>query len=1141
MNFKALALLLLLLSALALPGAAQDVGRVSPAALPIPLPTTAPMPPDQLRSHNPWVLPMTGAWKFALTHGRITAGQYQSSQSGANGITASSNEDKNPPENAFDGSDDTRWCASDNSYPQWLQADMRQTKHVTGISLTWESPSDTYPCRIEGGKDGKHWKTLANASAAPGIGNGPVTVTPADVRYVRVTVLGNSSGHNWASIREFQIRTTEGGQEATWRPPAVKVTAPSASVRDAFASPNFDDSAWDKIAVPSNWEMLGYSLPTYNAVDNTVGQYRRLVTVPASWAGRRIYWRFDGALDGAEVFVNGQRAGYHESGYTAWDIDLTGLVKPGQRNLFAVRVSKTTPSDDCETGDFQAMGGLYRETSLISVPQTHAADVTVRTPLAANYRDATLAATVRVQGTPGEALSLAGRLVGAGGQATAVTMAGTGRVGANGSATVVLSAPVKAPKLWSAEKPNLYTLVLDMASAGKPVERIQQRFGFRQIEIKNNVVFWNGRPIKCTGVCRHDFWANKGFALTDAQWVRDLTLMKAANVNAIRTSHYNHAARFLELCEEKGVYILDEVPYCWIGDQVKDPKYAPFLLQRAQETLARDKNRPCVLAWSIGNENPSGPDSQLVIDLVRKTDPTRPAFVSSVSPSDIKGQAWEDDHYPDPNSVDRIAQNVKWGANFSEHPHIFYQKETQDYDPGASDLWSEALMKTWDKLWKAPTILGSFIWEWQNQGIADKNPDKTRDFWYGPDRLRQENDKGIVSAYRVPKPEWWIVKNVYSPVVVGTRTVSPVGGVCTVPLTNHYTFTDLKELACRWTAYNGKAALGTGVLHVPCAPMQTVQASFPAPVGLTTLRLEFDHPDGTSVVAANLALDGTAPPAAPAAMADGGALTTQDGADTLTVSNSVQQITFDKHTSALQSWRVGGRDLLVGGPVVNLGEAKASGENGFYRAAQPPVTDGGQVTVSPATADGVVRVTTTGRVLSAPAGSPLGTLTCTYDVQPDAEVRVGWTLDWTAPDTRLWEEGLKLTAPAAMTRMAWSRDSFFTDYPAGHLGEPSGTARAGDVSFRASKRSLHWLTLTDTAGAGLALLPQDLPLTARADPALTGVTLFASREVAGPQDFSGSWVSEHDIHAAKGKPLAGAFTLRAVGLTNARNAQAKGF
>ena len=204
------------------------------------------------------------------------------------------------------------------------------------------------------------------------------------------------------------------------------------------------------------------------------------------------------------------------------------------------------------------------------------------------------------------------------------------------------------PKLWSAEKPNLYYVVFDLTQNGKTVERVEQRFGFKQIEIKNNIVLWNGQPIKCEGVCRHDFWADKGFALTEKEWLKDLTMMKAANINSIRTSHYNHAARFLELCDEKGFYILDEVPYCWINDQVKDPAYAPFLLQRAAETVARDKNRPCVLAWSLGNENPSGPDSQDVIDFVKQIDPTRPAFVSSVNPGDIKGQAWEDDHYPDP-------------------------------------------------------------------------------------------------------------------------------------------------------------------------------------------------------------------------------------------------------------------------------------------------------------------------------------------------------------------------------------------------------------------------------------------------------------------------------------------------------------
>ncbi len=1116
-----------------MPSLAQDIGRVSPASLPLPLPlpTAAPLPPDLLRTHNPWNLPMTGVWRFKLTHGEIKAGQFQPSTGETSGVTASNYQAENPPENAFDDSVDTRWCATGGGFPQWLQADLGKTRRVSGVSLVWEEPGDTYECRIEGRStsNGK-WMTLADKSAVPGVGDGPVPVMPADVRYVRVTVLGNSSSTHWASLREFQIKTTENGQEAAWHPPIPKSLSMSPAERDAFAAPGFSDARWDKQPVPSNWEMAGYSLPTYDSVDNTVGLYRRGVVVPAAWAGRRIVWHFDGALDGAEIFVNGQKAGYHESGYTAFDVDLTGLVKPGQRNLFAVRVSKTTPSDDCETGDFQAMGGIYRDTSLIAVPQTRIDDIVVRTPLAANYKDATLETQLTVKGTPGQAVAITGNLVKANGQPAGVHVFGTGRIGADGAVQIAMSAPVKAPALWSAEKPSLYYVVFQMSSQNKPVERVEERFGFKQIEIKNNVVLWNGMPIKCTGVCRHDFWADKGFALSEANWVKDLTLMKAANINAIRTSHYNHAQRFLELCDEKGMYILDEVPYCWINDKVKDPAYAPYLVQRGLETVARDKNRPCVLAWSLGNENPNGIDSQQVTDLVRTMDPTRPRFVSGQTPNDIKGQSWEDNHYPGPESVDRFGKNPNWGANLSEHPHTFYEKEVQDYDPGMSDLWSEALIKTWDKLWQEPIVLGSFIWEWQSQGVADKNADTTTDFYYGPDHLRQENNKGIVSSYRVPKPEWWIVKSVYSPVVVPVRTVSPADGNVSVPVTNHYSFTDLKELTCRWTAFSGSAALQSGVLPVACAPMQSTTASFPAPAGMTSLRLEFNHPDGSSVIAYNLAVDGVPLPAAPAALAAGGALTAQNGPDTLTVRSSNQQITFDKHSGAVQSWQVNGQ-MLLGGSTLNLGEAKkpsgGGDDRGIYHADQPPVTENAAVSVTPG-ADGALHVAVNSTVLSGPGGSALGTLTTAYDILPSAEMTVHWTLNWTAPSTNLWEEGLKFAVPAGMTQMAWQRDSFFTDYPAGHLGEPAGTAQAGSVLFRSSKRGLHWLTLSGSTGIGLALLPADDPLIGRGGTGSDGAaTLFASREAAGDYGLSRQWVADHAIHAVQGKALSGAFLLRA--------------
>ena len=1100
---------------------------VSPASLPLPLPGVTALPPDRLRAENPWNLPMTGVWRFKLTHGRIVDGHFQMGPPGDRFVTASSSENGNPPRSAFDGSPDTRWCADSAAFPQRLQANLGQTRRVNGVTLTWEKPGTRFQCRIEGGADGRHWTTLADASAAPGLGDGPVTLTPSDVRYVRVVILGGGAG-NWASLRECRIQIVEDGKEVTWQPPAPEpVTVPASDT--GFAQPATADQDWDNLAVPSNWEMAGYSVPTYNSVDDTVGQYRRFVTVPRVWAGRRVFWRFDGALVGAEVFVNGHLAGYHESGYTAFDVDVTGLVKPGQRNLFAVRVSKTTPSSDCETGDFQCMGGIYRETSLISVPATHVHDLTVRTPLAPNHRDAVLAADVQVMGTPGETVGLAGTLVGSDGGKTPVHLAGTGRVGADGTVTVALNAPVTAPNLWSAEKPNLYYLVLQLTRAGRPIERVEQRFGFHQVEIRNNVVLWNGKPIKCTGVCRHDEWADKGFALTDVQWRKDLSMMKAANVNAIRTSHYNHAARFLELCEEQGIYILDEVPFCWINEKNNDPAFTPALLRRAADTLGRDKNRPCVLSWSLGNENGVGKNSQTVIDFVKAHDPTRPAFISQGGYWGPKGQSFQDMHYPTPADVDNYVarDSGRLPAQFSEQPHIFYQKEAQDYDPGASDLWSETLTRTWDKIRVTPTILGSFIWEWQNQGIADKFPDKTRDFYYGKDYLRQENNKGVVDAYRNPKPEYWIVKMAYSPVGISARTVVPVGGSCAVALTNRYSFTDLSELLCRWTASKDGVALKSGVSRIPCAPGGSVTALFPAPTNMTALRLEFDRADGVALTLARLDVTGAPASMPPPALAGGGPLATQPENGTLRYSNALGEVVFDTQTGLLRSWRVGGRDVLTTGPTLTLGESRGGNAKGYYHAAQPPVLGSGVITMDDE-AGGSVRFSVTAPVLASAGGQTLGTLACTYDVRPTAEIAVHWTLNWTAPQTSLWEVGMRLTAPAADTHLNWLRDSFFTVYPAGHLGEPMGPAVAGSTLFRASKRGLHWMTLTDTSGAGLALLEDGTPLVGRAQPGDGATVLFASREVAVSKEFSGTWVADHDIVAAPGKPITGGFALRAV-------------
>ncbi len=1108
------------------PGLEPD-RRVSAASLPIPMRDgSSGLAPDRVRAESPWTKSLAGDWRFRLTHGQIVNGRYALSDAEVSGLKASSTESSNFAKKAFDDNPETRWCASGGNFPQFLQANLEEPHAVGLVEISWERPGSRYTCRIEGSDDGVHWKTLVDRSARPGIGDGALTLpTGASARYLRVVVLSASDG-SWASIRELKIHYQAGNQDVVWKPVPPKPAVLKGA--DDFVEPGFDDHSWDTVKVPSNWEMAGYSIPTYNTVDDAVGLYRREIEVPAAWAGRRIVWRFDGALDGAEVFVNGRRAGYHESGYTAFDVDVTDFVRPGERNQLAVRVCKTTPSFEADTGDYQSMGGIYRDTRLIAVPKSHVADLTVRTPLSADYRDATLQVGARVSGTPGESLQLSGFVTDAAtGQRLPVTLAKDATIGADGSAVVDLSAAVTAPKLWSAEKPNLYFVTLDLRRGGKALERVEQRFGFRQVEIKNQVVLWNGKPIKCTGICRHDFWADKGFALTDREWKKDLDLMKATNINAIRTSHYNHAARFLELCDERGFYILDEVPFCWIGDEVKNPAFAPPLLQRTSETIGRDKNRPCILAWSLGNENPTGVNTQAVHDLAHELDPTRPSFASGAGPDSVKGQELFDTHYPSPEGLRGDVESRKGVAPevVTEHPHTFYSRETQDYDPGASDAWSEGLISTWDLFWRTPTLLGSFIWEWQNQGVADKFPDHTADFYFGFDHMRQENNKGIVDAYRNPKAEQWIVKMVYSPVQVHSRTVRFADGGCNVRLTNRYAFTDLGELSFRWTAFDGKKVLARGVAHVSGAPGETVDAKIAAPAGLTLLELEVNRADGSNVTMARLEADGSVA-SSPTALPASGSLAVSEAGDVLKVASAGQEVIFDKSSGGIRSWKVGGRDRLgKGGSRLNLGEAKrARGDDRYYQAEQPPVTDGASVAAK-TLSDGTVLVTSVSRVRG--STETLGTLTVEYTIRQNAEIGVRYSLDWTAAEKNLWEIGLCLPVPTEMQRQAWSRDSYFTAYPEGHIGAPSGVCGPKDAAYRASKRGLNWLSLTDGAGTGLALVATGTPLIGRA----SGTTLLASREIAaaGPDDLSQSWFHAHDIRAAKGKPLSGEFVLRAVG------------
>ena len=609
--------------------------------------------------------------------------------------------------------------------------------------------------------------------------------------------------------------------------------------------------------------------------------------------------------------------------------------------------------------------------------------------------------------------------------------------------------------------------------------------------------------------------------------------MKAANINAIRTSHYIHAQRFLELCEEKGFYILDEIPFCWA-----DPKkisYLPAYIERTDEAYARDKNRPCVLAWSMGNESGFGPVNNAGFERIKKLDPTRPAFLSGAKTADNKNLDLLDFHYPHPDEIKRIIKSndrKTKPALITEGPHTIYTTNTMNYDYGVKDLWGQGLLIQWNLLWPADAMLGGFIWEWQDQGLADKFPDRSG---VDAEGLRSNNHKGFVDGRRNVKPEYFDVKMVYSPVVVAGRDFEIVNRAISLPIQNRYSFTDLKELACRWEAFAGDKLLASGEKRVACPPRSSGRARFDAATGMDALRLEFVHPDGRSVYATRLEIKGLKHPAPAAAKAAAGKVNLQEAGSQLRVSTGDAELIVDKTSGAVTSWTIDGQKLLAGAFVLNLGvnrqPERRGGEDSRNSliSKQPPQLKNAAVTAKSAGERVEIAVSSDVSLVESPA--PKGTLLETLAVRPDGQIDVAWQLKWNAPVGRVWELGLGLPLPKSLDRMRWRRDGLWTDYPKDHIGATQGNAEPDDLTFRCTKRDLEWVTMSAADQKyALCLLNSGTPLHSRARAENGGLLLYASALNCRPieQDLADGMFNDYFVYLNPGKIYKGGFSLRPV-------------
>lgn len=890
---------------------------------------------------------------------------------------------------------------------------------------------------------------------------------------------------------------------------------------ETFHKLDYQENAdWHDLDVPGNWEMAGYSPATYWNPDNASGFYRKWIEIPADWSGREVRLNFDGVQNGAEIWLNGQpvnvtepswgRSNYHESGWTAWQADLTPAVKFGERNLLALRVTKSSKSANLDSGDYYFLGGIYRPVTLFSVPKTHISDLTVQTRLLPEDK-AEVKVIVDVTGPNADSCHVGWHILL--GLDFAHTPVKNGRA--------ELTWVCEKPRLWSAEHPNLYPLNITLSCPGQPIEQVSRRFGIREVTIKDGILLVNGTPVKLAGICRHDVSADEGTAVGETLWRKDLTLMKAANINAIRTSHYPYGSGFYDMCDEMGFYVIDELPYCWCPTDTDE--LTPAYAQRARETIARDKNHACVIIWGIGNENKPGRNLQVVADLVKQLDNTRPRLVSEM-PADRYGVEFDDAHYTPPAKMQIAADDkerrAKWPKIYTENPNVWDVRFAADY--GALDLWAEVIRRTWDVVWASDGIPGTFLWEWQDRAVADKCPTKLYQY-DSATGINYVKVKGLVDSHRNPRPDYYHVKMAQSPIQIRPKIdLKSKPGSALLDVTNRYSFTDLSELEANWHVLKSGKAVQSGKARLKLAPRASgrVELELPKAADADTLRIDFDHPQGWNVVTYQFPL--AKPKAAPNRML----AKLPDGLP-FPRFNLVTKATVNDSSTWLRAYKYHGK--LINLSTQPAGARDLSGKLlGDIRSMDADIVLGDEMIVPDL------------------ANHPRSDKVIVPDpnavfAHVHAELAGGkftYRIDWTGAKSDIEQIGWIFEMPKQFDHFSWDRKALWSVYPETHIGRPAGTAlpdsanvhvtditRPDAFDFNSTKYNCNWATLTDSKGKGLRIeFAQSQREHVRGGIAANGgYELIVNKQCSPPRDISSNVVPDLYLQLSPGDHIEGSF------------------
>ncbi|MFK8008216.1 MAG: glycoside hydrolase family 2 TIM barrel-domain containing protein [Saprospiraceae bacterium] len=551
-----------------------------------------------------------------------------------------------------------------------------------------------------------------------------------------------------------------------------------------FFKNDFDVSSWDEIQVPANWELQGYGVPIYvndrypfpkNPPHiphdyNPVGSYKRSFWIPIDWEEQEVFIQFGAVKSAAYFWLNGEFIGYNQDSKTPVEFNITRHLQKGE-NTISVEIYRWSDGAYLECQDFWRLSGIEREVYLWATPKTHIRDFFVKTDLDENYKDALLQVEVELENFDLEKSKkpfvVECQLYD---EEKILVEVSEQRVDFQSANTMVISYEdkIKNPKKWTAETPNLYELALVLRNEdNKVIQIIGCKVGFRKVEIKNAQLLINGKAITIKGVNRHEHDEVNGHVITEKNMLEDIKLLKQNNFNAVRASHYPNHARWYELCDRYGLYVVDEAnieahgmgscfskPYDKVAHTSALPSWEAAHLDRVKRMLERTKNHACIIAWSLGNEAGNGQNMQAAYDWVKQRDDSRPVQYEQA------GEAENTDivcpMYP------KIETLIEYAERTNDRPLIMCE-----YAHAMGNSVGN-LQKYWDVIERFPNLQGGFIWDWQDQGILAKTEDGI-DYWkYGGDfegdNVPSDNNfciNGLVFPNRIIHPALIEVKKIY--------------------------------------------------------------------------------------------------------------------------------------------------------------------------------------------------------------------------------------------------------------------------------------------------------------------------------------------------------------------------------------------